>query len=388
MTESIVEPPETARPRRRLRPALIAMALGVVVLGAWLMYLSQKDRWPARLTLTTSQGSQPLGFSPDGRTFLTVGREGIVPWDLVTGTAGKPWVVPFKGVFYDGTFSLDGRTYAAAVPSHPGLLKIYLFDVASGRMTVAIEAEQVAASRLSFSSDGRSLKAVLGDSSGVKQVATWDVATGRETSRRVLATVPGKTLPASLGYPWSLASPDGRVLATTSIRAKDVEFLNLDADRVVGTLVKPTGQPNSFGMAFSDDGKTLAIGRLDGSIELRDVATRALLKTIPVHQHGYESDMIRFLPHGLGLVSIGRYRQGSQGLPGPLGRLSGWLSRVLSGLDGNRDVEMIFVDLATNRLTPTAPSTIYPILSPDGRTMATRDRDLRIKIRDVLPPER
>jgi WD40 repeat protein len=357
-------------PRRRVALVLtITTLLAVVVLSVrWL-----GDPWPARAVLRAPGDTWPLAFSPDGRTFLTSGRGGITPWDAPTGRKRETWPIEEGRSAVKGAFSPDGKTFAAATfaPSRP--ISITWFDPATGRTKATLPSPYDTIYHLAFTADGRELRAFLGNNPQLKEVVTWDTATGREIARRPI------TAPTQAGI--TAFSPDGRTLAITASRANAVQLWDLDADRALGGLANlSTTSPAAWGgVGFSGDGRTLAIGRDDGTIELWDLATQRVRKTLKGHSDGYASGWVRFSPDGRTIASASRH----YGATSTLSWILDGLGQAM-GLNPKEGVsEVIVLDVATGRRLARASSSIHPSFSPDGRIVATRERDLSVRLRDV-----
>jgi hypothetical protein len=128
----------------------------------------------------------------------------------------------------------------------------------------------------------------------------WDLATGRE--RRAFA-IPDGSLP--------LFSADGAALRIRSGEKEIVRDLvtgleitsgvprNTDALAVVKLALRHVGIP----IALSPDGRTFAIGRRDGSIDLLEIAALQIRRTLIGHA-GPCRDLV-FTPDGTRLASAG-----------------------------------------------------------------------------------
>jgi WD40 repeat protein len=155
---------------------------------------------------------------------------------------------------------------------------------------------------VAFSPDGKTL--AVGTTDVVNRVNysknktfLWNVAT-----KRVIATLTSpvyKINPLSINDTSggdSLAfSPDGKTLAIPEFGGKTYLW-NVATRRVIAILTNPVGTGVSS-VAFSPDGKTLATGDQDGRIYLWNVATRRLALTL-TDRGGTGVDSVAFSPDG------------------------------------------------------------------------------------------
>jgi WD40 repeat protein len=355
--------------RLRTRVALALLAVATLA-GSWFFLGGLVDPWPARAVLKTPVETWPLAFSPDGRTFLTSGGEGITRWDVATGRKqGDPWVLRDDQSAIVGEFSPDGRTFAAAGYSGPKSLSIHLIDVVTGRIRASLPVASTSLYALRFADGGRTLKTFLGDAPSLEQVVTWDVDTGREVSRLPLSA-PTKTGIAAI-------SADGKTLAVGPRGRSVVELWDLETNRALGSVMNPksTSAVTWGGVGLTSDGRTLAVAREDGTIELWDVPTRTLRTA---HSIGLSASGLRFSPDGRTLAAD------AHPLPptSTLGQISHDLRQRLGGKREDQ-AEVIVLDVVTGRRLAQALRSIHPHYSPDGRTIATRERDLSVKLRDL-----
>jgi RNA polymerase sigma factor (sigma-70 family) len=259
---------------------------------------------PASGTEITPQGGHEaevsrVFFRPDGRVLTWSGDDCTLrEWDPATGQERRRFRVP-RWVFC-ATLSPDGRVLAYARRDKI----IRLCDWASGKELARCQGHTDYLRGLAFSPDGKRL-ASGGDD---KTVRLWDVATGKELRRfthkdyfYALAFSPdGKAL-AWAGINSCLRvcdvatgeerfqndrvgeaidgiaiSPDGKLLAKG--RPGFVELWDLTSGRQVGSLSgrKPRESisiANRCSLAFSRDGKTLAVAGWDDHIRLYELAT-------------------------------------------------------------------------------------------------------------------
>jgi WD40 repeat protein len=366
--------------RLRTRVLLGSLVVALTVLFGFFLRI-QPDEWPARTVIDVPERNWPLAFSPDGRTFLTTGEAGIIPWDTGTGRKGIPWTTK-DGLFVKtrqgwlirkGAYSSDGRTFAATISQSAQLAAFELIDTSTGQTKATLTTQHPLVFDMAFADDGRNLRAVLGDSRMPKEVVTWDVATGQRTSSRPI-TAPFRA--SSTAF-----SPDGRMFAFIPNGATAVQLWDLETDATLGGLTNPARAGNLLGpgVEFSPDSRTLAIARSDGAVDLWNVPGRKLLKTLAVHPRGYASMAIRFAPDGRTLASSGV----EVGSNSALAEIQDGIRRKLFGPARNVRSEMIVVDLANGRRVARTSSSYYPMYTPDGRTLMTRREDLKVKLHDL-----
>jgi WD40 repeat protein len=173
--------------------------------------------------------------------------------------------------------------------------KVILWDVAGGKaLHTLTSAAEVRA--LAMSPDGK-LLASAGDDTGVQ---LWDVVTGK----------PGVKLSGHTDWVLALAfSPDGKTLASGgfdgTVKLWDVaagkKSLDVVAKAAAQANQPPPADNAAMGLAFSPDGKTLAVGGSDTLIHLLNVADGKLLRSIPGHTSAVK--VLAFHPAGAVLVS-------------------------------------------------------------------------------------
>jgi WD40 repeat protein len=255
-------------------------------------------------TFQTDRSLEYAAFSPDGKTLAVVDSEGIALWD-VASRRKKATLRTDRGKRYERiAFLPNGNTLAVGST---------LWSAEDGRKIATLQ-EHYGLEDAAFSPDGKTLA-----ERGENEVTLWDVASNQRTStvwtgtgsepscmafspdgraihvggkgsvRSLDTLISGKkeeihfaNAGVSSGRP--AFSPDGRTLATVRVLprgeievvlwdvAGDKENLTL-VEQVDGYLLNKGEQVDGdLEVAFSPDGKTLALRTYHGQIALWDVA--------------------------------------------------------------------------------------------------------------------
>jgi WD40 repeat protein len=154
-------------------------------------------------------GMDALAFSPDGKTLATGSNEGFVRlWDIETGEAYRTWQPSERGAIESVAYSPDGKILATGNTEG----NIMLWDAESAKLLRTMSEEPLVR-HLVFSPDGATLVSggymEKGEEVIGSQGHAWNTADGAFKQRfneadRMLTGI--------------AFSPDGRLLATTSLQ--------------------------------------------------------------------------------------------------------------------------------------------------------------------------
>ncbi len=300
-----------------------------------------------------------LAYSPDGRSLASAGADRVATlWDLATGRPSAA-LGGHRGTIRALAFGPDGRTLASA--GEDGEVK--LWDPASGRERATLTGHSDMVLALAFTPSGATLASGGLDST----IRLWDPASARERATlaghsdgvSALRFEAGARRLAAAGYDgtinlWEAAAPTLAAAATFDYpgEARGVAFgldghtlhatgsaaglASYDADRGTPAVLDHPGGGAS--LAVSPDGRTVALGGLDGRIRLVDAATRAVVATLARHEG--EVRALAFDRRGRSLASGGLdgraivWEVGSRTVRAELPRRPGPVASVAFGPDG------------------------------------------------------
>jgi WD40 repeat protein len=241
-----------------------------------------KPRFPHEVPIRTA------GVSCDRRTLVALDAQGFVNgWDAVT--ARRLYRLPLRDaaeVPQRITFSPDGRTVALSPWSLPaGLVRV--LDPRSGKELRRFDR----GFSPSFSPDGK----LLACSDGTK-LRRWALKSGAE-----LPGFPECDFPLK----WTAWSPTNDVIAASGEETTEIAIWDIaNGRRMFRKLVSSWGEA-AASLAFSPDGKTLAIGSHWG------IKFAALENPVPQYQshEEYAVGQLKFLADGRRMSAMSRHRR-------------------------------------------------------------------------------
>ncbi|XP_053452149.1 telomerase protein component 1 isoform X2 [Nycticebus coucang] len=261
------------------------------------------DQQNSSLSLTVSSFPTAVAFSPNGQRAAVGTANGTVYLlDLRTWQEEKSVVSGCDGIS-TCSFLSDNALFLTAFD---GLLE--LWDLQHGCRVLQTKAHQYQITGCCLSPDRRLLATVcLGGC-----LKLWDTVRGQLAFQH--------TSPKSLNC--VAFHPEGQVVATGSW-AGSSSFFQVDGLKVTKEL-GATG-PSVRTLAFSVAGRVVAVGRLDGTVELWAWEEGARLAAFPAHQ-GFVAAAL-FLSKGCQLLTAGEDGK-IQVLSGSLGRPRGYLGSL------------------------------------------------------------
>lgn len=194
-----------------------------------------------------------VALAPDGKTLVAADAAAIRVRDLATGKDRLSIPLPSANAV---AIAAEGRTVAAAAGP-----VVHLFDSRTGKPIGQLTGHGAAVRSVACFPDGGRL--VSGAADG--QVRLWDLGTRRAT-RAIRVDEEGVVAVA--------ASPDGERFAVASPECAHL-FDASTGFRLMFLRPKERAARPAYAVAFSPDGRTVAVGHADGQVRLYEALTGA-----------------------------------------------------------------------------------------------------------------
>ena len=236
----------------------------------------------------------PVAYSPDGRLLAVGISEAVSLHDATTLDDLGTWF-DHTGKITSLAWSADSALLASGASDDN---EIRIWDAATGRVIRRLSGHTGWIRSLAFAPDGT----LLASGSTDQTVRIWDAATGQ-----LLATLSGHT-----GFIGGVTfSPDSATLASAS-RDGSVRLWDVASGREISgfsfrTAIDPATNLRYWatGVAFSPDGKALAVGSTEGVVYLIDAATGQPIHQLRGHTNWIVIRGLAFAPDGKTLYSAG-----------------------------------------------------------------------------------
>jgi WD40 repeat protein len=150
---------------------------------------------------------------------------------------------------------------------------------------------------VAFSPDGR----LLASSGFDGRTRFWDVRTQKQVGRPLKNPIDETTGTPDPGYGVAF-SPDGTIVATEGTADAAIRLWDVRTRKQIGNALQ-TNTNGTGGIAFSPDGKTIASGTDDGTIQFWDVATGVRRTSFAAHGDADGVSSVAFSPGGQTLAS-------------------------------------------------------------------------------------
>ena len=237
----------------RNKPDTRVMALSTAISGS-------SATPPHRLAMW-GQTISALACSPDGALFAAGDYGGRIKiWDALTYKVKCEYITPGRFQVRNLAFSPDSETLAIARQDN----HILLYDIASQKVARTLTGHTAPVNFVSWSAAGDNL--LTGGQDGTLRL--WKVALP-PTAQRL----------AEQFYPAPVVlSRDGHLLAAITM-SNDITLWDMRSEKKIGTI--PTYGQTPWSMAFTPNGRALAVGAHNRMVYLTDVKTQRLLHIFP-----------------------------------------------------------------------------------------------------------
>jgi WD40 repeat protein/mono/diheme cytochrome c family protein len=194
-----------------------------------------------------------IAISPDGKTLATGSYDQKIKlWEIETGKE-RQTLSAHNGAIFDLAFRPDGKTLASA----SGDRTVKLWDVSTGKRIETLSQPLKEQYALAWRPDGKQLAAGGADN----RIRVWEISesAAETTNPLLLAKFAHEGAILNVVY-----SPDGKKLLSS---AEDGTLKLWEAAQVTEKLAFERQPDTTPALAFLENAKALAVGRLDGTLE-------------------------------------------------------------------------------------------------------------------------
>jgi WD40 repeat protein len=324
-----------------------------------------------------------VAFSPDGKTLASGSNDRTLRlWDVATKKE-RHVCTGHDDQVSAVAFSPDGKTVVSA--SWDGTLR--LWDADNGKERHQLKGHRYEIHAIFFAPDGKSLASGSADGT----VRIWDAATGKELNRWTVH----ESGVVALAY-----TKDGKVVTVDALHNVQLWDTTGKEVRRFGDKEEVKTKDYVYCCAWAPDGKSVALGHLDGRICLHDAVTGKEIRMVGRHPGHVWS--VAFSPDGKTLASSAR-RQGAvrlwdvasgdliRSFPGHMGGITHVLftpdgkSLIASG--GTFEPVIVVHEVATgktqHRLEGHTNYVQTVALAPDGKTLVSAAHDGTVRVWDL-----